>query len=186
MSTFTWFLGFNENKKEWPECGSGGSPGIFDLIIFPMQCGPMSLYTRTIHYRPDPRWCVPLVACAIGKPNFFLSALPSLNKATTLKFYLVTMGRLGQKWDLVVTSDWGVLLTHGQRVWTAFCKIFPGTPYLTTLIEPKHVLQIPYLAMFGIFGSIYECAKWVSECRLWVYNAENYSSDSSYLWKPVR
>ena len=46
---------------------------------------------------------------------------------------------------------------------------------------PKYALKDTYLAMFGIFGSIYECAKWVSECRLWVYNAENYSSDSSYL-----
>ena len=40
-------------------------------------------------------------------------------------------GEISQKWDLVITFDWGVLLTQGQRVWTAFCKIFSGTPHLT-------------------------------------------------------
>ena len=38
---------------------------------------------------------------------------------------------IGQKFNLVVTFDRAVLLTQGQRVWTAFCKIFPGTPHLT-------------------------------------------------------
>ena len=40
---------------------------------------------------------------------------------------------------------------QGQRVWTAFCKIFPGTPYLTIFGALKYAPQIPYLAIFGIF-----------------------------------
>ena len=35
-------------------------------------------------------------------------------------------GEIGQKWDLVITFDSGVLLTQGQHIWTAFCKIFSG------------------------------------------------------------
>ena len=31
-------------------------------------------------------------------------------------------------WDLVITFDWWVLLTQGQCVWIAFCKIFRDTP----------------------------------------------------------
>ena len=39
-------------------------------------------------------------------------------------------GEISQNWDLVITSDWGVLLTQGQCVWTAFCiqDLFRDTP----------------------------------------------------------
>ena len=47
-------------------------------------------------------------------------------------------GEISQKWDLVITFDWGVLMTRGQCVWTAFCKIFSGTPHLTILRAPKY------------------------------------------------
>ena len=40
-------------------------------------------------------------------------------------------GEIGQKFDLVITFDWRVLLTLGQRVGSAFCKIFSRTPNLT-------------------------------------------------------
>ena len=54
------------------------------------------------------------------------------------------MGRQGKKWHLVITFDRGVL-TNGQRFWTAFCKIFSGTPHLTIFGAPKYV----YLAKYG-------------------------------------
>ena len=40
-------------------------------------------------------------------------------------------GAVAPKFDLVITFDWGVVLIQGQRVWTAFCKIFSGIPHLT-------------------------------------------------------
>ena len=54
-----------------------------------------------------------------------------------------------EKWDLIVTFDWGVLLTQGQCVWTAFCKIFSGTPHLNIFCTPKYAPQISYLAYLG-------------------------------------
>ena len=66
----------------------------------------------------------------------------------------------GRKWDLVITFDWGVLLTQGQRVWPIFCKIFPGTPNSTIFVVPKNAPQIPYLAYLAIFGCVFECAKY--------------------------
>ena len=53
----------------------------------------------------------------------------------------------------------GVLLTKDQRVWTAFCKIFSGTPHLTIFGTLKYVpkygkiRQIRYLGC--IFGHIW-------------------------------
>ena len=43
----------------------------------------------------------------------------------------------------------GGLSTQGQRVWTAFRKIFSGTPHLTIFVVSKYAPQIPYLAVFG-------------------------------------
>ena len=46
------------------------------------------------------------------------------------------MGRLGERWNLVITFDWRVLLTKDQRDWTElhFARSFQGhptSPYLT-------------------------------------------------------
>ena len=53
----------------------------------------------------------------------------------------------------------GGLSTQGQRVWTAFRKIFSGTPHLTIFVVSKYAPQIPYLAVFGhvigVFGRIW-------------------------------
>ena len=47
--------------------------------------------------------------------------------ATTLKFYIViTMGRLGQKWDLVITFDWR---------WSWFYLIFLQLPLIEILAQ---------------------------------------------------
>ena len=58
-------------------------------------------------------------------------------------------GAVAPKFDLVITFDWGVLLTQGQRVWTAFCKIFSGIPHLTIFSTLKYAAQILYLAVFA-------------------------------------
>ena len=52
--------------------------------------------------------------------------------------------------DLVITFDWGVLLTQGQRVWTAFCKILSGTPHLTIFGALK------YAPKYSKYGKIYK------------------------------
>ena len=78
-------------------------------------------------------------------------------------------GEISQKWDLVATSDRGVLLTQGQSAWTAFCKIFSETPHLTIFGAPKYV---PKYAKYGqicqicIFGCIFGRAIWSSGVSL--------------------
>ena len=52
---------------------------------------------------------------------------------------------IGQQIDLVVTFDWAVLSTQGQRVWT--CKILSGIPHLTIFGAPN--------AIFCILGQIW-------------------------------
>ena len=45
-----------------------------------------------------------------------------------------------------------------QRVSTAFCKIFSGTPHLTLFGAPKYAPKyayLAYLAIFGIFGRVF-------------------------------
>ena len=64
-------------------------------------------------------------------------------------------GAVAPKFDLVITFDWGVLLTQGQRVWTAFCKIFSGIPHLTIFGSPKYARQMPYLAIIGCIWHIW-------------------------------
>ena len=46
-------------------------------------------------------------------------------------------GEIGQKLNSVVTFDWRVPLTSGQRDWTAFCNIFLGTPQLNIFGAPN-------------------------------------------------
>ena len=63
---------------------------------------------------------------------------------------------IGQKFDLVITFDWRVLLKQGQCVWIAFCKIFSGILHLTIFgalkYPPKYgqIHQIRYLGR--VFG----------------------------------
>ena len=64
-------------------------------------------------------------------------------------------GAVAPKFDLVITFDWGVLLTQGQRVLTAFCKIFSGIPHLTIFGTPKCVPQILCLANLAVFGHVF-------------------------------
>ena len=49
---------------------------------------------------------------------------------------------------------------------TAFCKIFSGTPHLTIFSAPKYAPQISCLAIFGIFGSIFEKKR---QIKKWAY-----------------
>ena len=56
-------------------------------------------------------------------------------------------GEMGQKIDLVIIFDWRVLLTYkDQHVWTAFCKIFSGTPHLTIYGASEYASKYAYLA----------------------------------------
>lgn len=52
-------------------------------------------------------------------------------------------GENSQKWDLVITFDWRVLLTQSQRVWTAFWPFVNRAPV-------KKYDQISFLANFPI------------------------------------
>ena len=54
-------------------------------------------------------------------------------------------GDVAPKFDLVITFDWGVVLTQGQRVWTAFCKIFSGIPHSPIFSAPKYACQIRHI-----------------------------------------
>ena len=47
-----------------------------------------------------------------------------------------------------------------QRVWTAFCKISPWTPYLTIFGAPKYAAPNTILGIFGICGSVYARQIW--------------------------
>ena len=56
----------------------------------------------------------------------------------------------------------GVLLTQGQRVWTAFFLIFSGIPHLTIFGTPKYRPVVLYLACLSVFGHIFERDKYGS------------------------
>ena len=96
------------------------------------------------------------------KPNenfftrvFFRKKILYLNPVTPSRkevaVYLIRCAHIGrnrdvrQKWDLVIT-DWEVLLTQGQRVWTTFCKIFSEMPHLTIFSTLKYA---PKYAKYG-------------------------------------
>ena len=96
------------------------------------------------------------------KPNenfftrvFFRKKSCSLNPVTPSRkevaVYLIRCAHIGrnrdvrQKWDLVIT-DWEVLLTQGQCVWTTFCKIFSEMPHLTKFSTLKYA---PKYAKYG-------------------------------------
>ena len=76
-------------------------------------------------------------------------------------------GAVAPKFDLVITFDWGVVLTQGQRVWTAFCKIFSGIPHLTIFGSPKYAGQIPYLAVFGCICQYDPPVKSYDQIKFW-------------------
>ena len=87
--------------------------------------------------------------------SFFQKKSCSLNPVTPSRkevaVYLIRCAHIGrnrdvrQKWDLVIT-DWEVLLTQGQRVWTTFCKIFSEMPHLTIFSTLKYA---PKYAKYG-------------------------------------
>ena len=69
-------------------------------------------------------------------------------------------GEVAPKFDLVITFDWGFYShkSQGQRVWTAFCKIFSGIPHSPIFSAPKYACQIrhicqiqPNTAKYGIW-----------------------------------
>ena len=65
-------------------------------------------------------------------------------------------GDVAPKFDLVITFDWGVVLTQGQRVWTAFCKIFAGIPHSPISGAPKYACQIRQICQIQpntVFGA---------------------------------
>ena len=64
-----------------------------------------------------------------------------------LNWTVIKMGKLGKKRYLDVTFDWGVRLTQGQSISTAFCKIFSRILHLTILGAPKNAPRIPYLGV---------------------------------------
>ena len=78
-------------------------------------------------------------------------------------------GEIGQKWDLVITFDWGGPI--GPRLtrlnWTAFCKIFSEIPHLNIFgmlkYVPKYVLWGAYLIVLNMVeqGTI----NWRASCN---------------------
>ena len=106
--------------------------------------------------------------CILGsrKNQIFISKIDQLQHMVKIwEFYKVKLAKDKPKicnfQNLVITFDWGVLLTQGQRVWLTFCKIFSGIPNLTKFVVPKYAPQIPYFAYLAVFGHI-----WV---RIWAY-----------------
>ena len=76
---------------------------------------------------------------------------PTKEKPPTLFSFALHL-QWGNQWDSVKTFDWEVLLTQGQYVWTAFCKIYSGTPHLTIFCAPKYTPKYAYLAIFSILA----------------------------------
>ena len=69
-------------------------------------------------------------------------------RATHLKFYIVIItGRSGQKLNLVITFDWRVLLTRGQRIWSElyFARSFQGYPTWPRLARPNTLASASHL-----------------------------------------
>ena len=92
-------------------------------------------------------------------------------------------GEMGQKIDLVIIFDWRVLLTYkDQHVWTAFCKIFSGTPHLTIFGAPKYTKYVCRNGLWEIrLNSIFlkSFSSWLSQyvCRF----INKYNSPGKHL-----
>ena len=69
-------------------------------------------------------------------------------------------GEICQKFDLVITFDWRVLLTLDQRVWTAFCKIFSGICHLIISGAPKCSPKYAKYAYLGAYLGARNMVKW--------------------------
>ena len=95
--------------------------------------------------------------CFCFRSTTFPSAVRTLGQQL-LVLHCNYNGDFAPKFYLVITFDWGVLLTQGQCVWTAFCKIFSGIPHSPISGAPKYASQIrqicqiqPIMAKYGIW-----------------------------------
>ena len=76
------------------------------LFCYGLSCVPRTNTPCILHSKPRKRW-----------HDLLLGKKCSQRRELYLEL-----------WDLVITFDWWVLLTQGQCVWIAFCKIFRDTP----------------------------------------------------------
>ena len=79
-------------------------------------------------------------------------------------------GEISQKFDLVITFDWRVLLTWDQHVWTAFCTIFSGTPHFTKVqcTLQNHLRQLKKEKIFALFWLDSQTVAYAFTLKTWV------------------